>query len=50
MEIPVQDGARTIRVVTPETPVAKALLGKSVGDEVRLRNDQDRLDRVRLLV
>lgn len=50
MEIPVQDDARSIRVVTPETPVAKALLGKSLGDEVRLRNGQDRPDSVRLLV
>ena len=50
MEIPVQDDARTIRVVTPETPVAKALLGKSLGDEVRLRKDQERPDSVRLLV
>ena len=50
MEIPVQDDARTVRVITPETPVAKVLLGKSLGDEVSLRKEQDRPDSVRLLV
>ncbi|MBI4841894.1 MAG: hypothetical protein HY803_12630 [candidate division NC10 bacterium] len=50
MEIPVKDDARTVRVITPETPAAKALLGKSLGDEVRLRSGQDRPDSVWLLV
>lgn len=49
MEVPVQGDARTVRVITPETPVAKAFLGKSLGEEVSLRNDQDRPDSVRLL-
>jgi transcription elongation GreA/GreB family factor len=37
MEIPLADGIRTVRIVTPETPVAKALIGKSMGDEVELQ-------------
>ncbi len=37
-----------IRVVTPGTPIAKVLLGKSVGDEVRLPNAPDLLS-IRLL-
>jgi transcription elongation GreA/GreB family factor len=41
MEIPLGDGMRMVRVVTPETPVAKALIGKSVGDEVKLQKQQD---------
>lgn len=37
MEIPLQDGGRAVRIVTPGTPVARALLGKSLGEEVALR-------------
>ena len=40
MEIPLGGRIRTVRVVTPETPVAKALIGKSVGDEVELQKGQ----------
>lgn len=36
MELSGGESGRPIRVVTPATPVAKALLGKSQGDEVRL--------------
>jgi len=41
MEIPVGDGKQSVRVVTPETPVARMLIGKSVGDEVELQNEQE---------
>jgi hypothetical protein len=50
MEITLGDGARTVRVVTPETPVARALIGKSLGDEVEFRKGQDPPQRVLLLV
>jgi transcription elongation GreA/GreB family factor len=36
MEVPAQDDGLPVRIVTPQTPVVKALLGKSVGDEVTL--------------
>ena len=36
MGVPVESGGSPVRIVTPQTPVAKALLGKSVGDEVTL--------------
>ncbi|MBP2672244.1 MAG: hypothetical protein H6Q85_2310, partial [candidate division NC10 bacterium] len=36
MEVPVESGGAPVRIVTPQTPLAKALLGKSVGDEVTL--------------
>jgi len=49
MEIPVVPGARMVRVVTPETPVAKALMGRSVGDEVELRKGGTLPEVVRLL-
>jgi transcription elongation GreA/GreB family factor len=39
-----------VRVVTPGTPVARALLGKSLGDEVRLPPDAAQPACVRLLV
>jgi len=50
MEIPLGDGTQTVRVVTPETPVAKALIGKSVDDAVELRNGQDAPQLVLLIV
>jgi transcription elongation GreA/GreB family factor len=40
----------TVRVVTPGTPVARALLGKSLGDEVRLPPDAAQPACVQLLV
>ncbi|HTU01830.1 MAG TPA: hypothetical protein VMG58_08435 [Candidatus Sulfotelmatobacter sp.] len=36
MEVSGGDAGRPIRVITPATPVAKALLGKSAGDELVL--------------
>jgi len=36
MEIPTADGDTLVRVVTPGTPVAKALLGKTIGEDVTL--------------
>jgi transcription elongation GreA/GreB family factor len=50
MEIPVTGGNRSVRVVTPATPVAKALLGKSVGDDVTLPTHPPHVGVVRLLV
>ncbi len=37
MEIPLPESG-VVRVITPATPIAKALLGKCIGDEVRLPN------------
>ncbi len=50
MEIPVAGDKGSVRVVTPATPVAKALLGKSVGDDVTLPTNPPRVGTVRLLV
>jgi transcription elongation GreA/GreB family factor len=36
MEIPAAGGDTLVRVVTPGTPVVKALLGKTIGEEVTL--------------
>jgi hypothetical protein len=36
MEIPSGDDGPAVRVLTPAAPVAKALLGKGIGDEVAL--------------
>jgi transcription elongation GreA/GreB family factor len=36
MEIPAADSETLVRVVTPGTPVARALLGKTVGEDVTL--------------
>jgi transcription elongation GreA/GreB family factor len=36
MEIAAEPGGPAVRVITPGTPVARALLGKSAGDEVTL--------------
>lgn len=36
MEIPTADGDTLVRVVTPGTPVARALLGKTIGEDVTL--------------
>jgi transcription elongation GreA/GreB family factor len=41
VEVPLGDGSRAVRVVTPEAPVAKALIGKSVDDKVGLRYEQE---------
>jgi len=37
MEISLGDGIRTVRIITPETPVARALIGKCVGNDVELQ-------------
>jgi transcription elongation GreA/GreB family factor len=47
-EVPVPDAA-TVRIVTPQTPLAKALLGKSVGDEVCLPTNPSQTTAIRLL-
>jgi hypothetical protein len=49
MEIPVECGGVPVRIVTPQTPVAKALLGQSVGDEVTLPTTPPRATTVLLL-
>ena len=50
MEIPVDCGGVPVRIITPQTPVAKALLGKSVGDEVTLPTNPPRDTVIRLLL
>jgi hypothetical protein len=49
MEIPAEAGGVPVRVVTPGTPVARALLGKSVDDEVTLPTTPPRAVVVRAL-
>jgi hypothetical protein len=49
MEIPVAGGGVPVRVVTPATPVAKALLGKMLDDEVMLPGTPPRPSTVRSL-
>lgn len=49
MQIPLDDGTRTVRIVTPETPVAKALIGKCLGDEVDVGKDGEKPACIRLL-
>lgn len=36
MAVPLADGERSIRILTPGAPVAKALLGKQLGEDVAL--------------
>lgn len=48
MEVPLA-GSVTVRVVTPQTPVAQALLGKVIGDELRLPTVPPRDTVIRLL-
>ena len=50
MEVRMADEGDTVRIVTPQTPVAKALLGKSIGDEVHLPTSPPRDAAVRLLL
>jgi transcription elongation GreA/GreB family factor len=50
MELPCGDTGRTVRVLTPAAPMARTLLGKSVGDEVALPTTPPRTAVVRLLV
>jgi len=49
MEVPAQGGGGVVRVITSGTPIAKALLGKSFGDEVALPTAPPRGAWVRLL-
>jgi len=49
MELPAGTGGLAVRVVTPATPVARALLGKSLGDDVMLPGTPPRRLTVRLL-
>jgi transcription elongation GreA/GreB family factor len=50
MEIPLDPGLGRVRVITPETPVAKALLGKCLGEEIAFPRNPPRMDCVRLLI
>ncbi len=50
MEIPAAGDAGPVRVVTPATPLAKALLGKSVGDDVTMPTDPSRVAAIRALL
>jgi transcription elongation GreA/GreB family factor len=50
MELPCGDTGRTFRVLTPAAPMAKTLLGKSVGDEVALPTTPPRVVAIRLLL
>jgi len=50
MEIPVDDGKLTVRVVTPGSPAAHALIGWSLGDEVKVGRKDTGLSHIRLLL
>lgn len=50
MIIPLEGGRQSIRIVTPETPVARALIGKGIGEEVVLRRGDRESQHLRLLV
>jgi hypothetical protein len=50
MEVRTQGDGIVIRVVTSGTPIARVLLGKSVGDEVRLPTAPPRLAWIRMLL
>jgi hypothetical protein len=50
LEILLEDGIRTVRVLTPEAPVAKAIIGKSLGDEVVLERGRQQSQCIRLLM
>lgn len=49
MEIVAEGGAPAVRVVTPATPIARALLGKSLDDDVTLPGTPPRGATVRVL-
>lgn len=49
MELPADEGAPSVRVITPATPVARALLGRSLGDEATLPTAPPRTATIRLL-
>ena len=50
MEIPLTEARWTVRIITPETPAARGLLGKAVGEEVEWRTGDGMPAYVRLLV
>jgi transcription elongation GreA/GreB family factor len=50
LEVFLEGEMKSVRVVTPETPVAKALIGRSVGDEVKLQQRQDALHTVHMII
>jgi len=50
MQIPLEGGSKVVRTVTPETPMAKAIIGKSLGDEVMIRKGQEQPEYVRVLL
>ncbi len=49
MEIPLPEDGPVVRVVTPEAPVARALIGKGLGEEVTFSKDPQRRDFIRFL-
>jgi hypothetical protein len=50
LEISLEGGIRTVRVLTPEAPVARALIGKSLGEGVTLRKGEQQPQCIRLLL
>jgi hypothetical protein len=50
MEIPMPEGTRAVRIITPGTPVAKALIGKSLREEIEFRTDSEQPCCIQLLV
>jgi transcription elongation GreA/GreB family factor len=50
MEVSLHGGEAIVRVITSGTPIAKTLLGKSVGDETTLPTTPPRVVAVKLLV
>jgi transcription elongation GreA/GreB family factor len=49
MEIPLDDGQGRVRVITPSAPIAKGLLGKSLGQDVGLRRNREEPEYISLL-
>jgi transcription elongation GreA/GreB family factor len=49
MAVPLGDGERTVRILTPGAPVARALLGKRLGEDVTLPPDPSQSTCVRFL-
>ncbi len=50
MQVPIGEPGTAVRVVTPGTPMAKSLMGRSVGDEVRLPTSPPRIVTVQVLL
>ena len=49
MELALEGGTRTIRIITPESPVAKALIGKEPGEAVELPTSREGPEYIYLL-